>query len=532
MSRRHFPITDPNLAEAFFELRADYDAARQTRYRRTRAGVTSVGRTGDWHVRSEGDLFRMMEYSRDFMRNDMVLPQAVRRLVANVLQGGFTPDPNTGDREIDLQLLARWNQWAGMDGRGRCDLAGEASFHDLEKLALLQVIVDGDICFLPIDEADALESMEAHRLRTPNNTSRNVVFGVLLDENRRRLEYWFTRDEIAPTAPVSRVADVRRVAARSEEGDRQVFHLYRPERTSQTRGITHFAPFMNALGMLDEIQFATLVQRQIVSCFGFIRELPPSFRGGAPAPTGATSTEQLADGTVRTLMGIGPGMEIQTRPGEKVTAFSPNIPNPEYFPHTLLILTFIAINLDLPVQVLLLDAKQTNFSGWRGAIDQARLGLRQIQRWLADWFHREVWRWRVRRAMAEDAALRAAANRGDVAIFAHVWKLPRWPYIQPVEDVTSDLMRLRGLLASPTTVVAERGDQDFSEIVDGTIRDNRYAIEQAKTAAAEINRQFPEDRSPVDWREVLVLPTPDRINLTLTSPMEPQPTGAANGAAN
>lgn len=529
MRRSSSPIADPTLAEAFVELRADYSAARQSRYRRVRAGVGSVGRTGDWHCRSEADLFRMMEYSRDFMRNDMILPQAVRRLVNNVFQGGFTPDPNTGDAGADTELTARWKPWA--ETRGRCDLAGEKTFHDVEKLAFQHVIVDGDVCVLPIRDADALEMTEAHRLRTPMNTKRNVVHGVMLDANRRRLEYWFTRDEIEPTGTVGKVADMRRVPARDEEDERLVYHLYRPERVSQTRGVTHFAPFMDAVGMHDDIQFATLVQRQVVACFGFIRELAPSFRAGPAAPTGPTSTEQIADGTVRTLTGIGPGMEVQTRPGEKITAFSPNIPSPEFFPHTLLILTFIAINLDLPVQVLLLDPKQTNFSGWRGAMEQARIGLRQIQRWAADWLHRDVWRWRTRVAIAEDPALRRLLERKDVDLFAHTWKIPRWPYIQPVEDVTSDLMRMRGLLASPTTVLAERGDQDFDEVVAATVKANGAAIRAAKTAAVKLNQEFPNDGSPVDWREVLVLPTPDRINLALTSPLDPQQPGAANDAA-
>ena len=106
-----------------------------------------------------------------------------------------------------------------------------------------------------------------------------------------------------------------------------------------------------------------------------------------------------------------------------------------------LILTLIGINLGLPLVMVLMDASETNFSGWRGAVDQARLGFRQNQKRLINRFHKPVYLWKVRQWMAEDAALRRAAARSDVNIFAHRWNPPTWPYIQPLQDATADLLR-------------------------------------------------------------------------------------------
>jgi capsid protein len=207
-------------------------------------------------------------------------------------------------------------------------------------------------------------------------------------------------------------------------------------------------------------------------------------------------------------------MRVTSRPGSKLTGFSPNIPNPEFFPHAMLLLTFIAINLDLPVQVLLLDAKQTNFSGWRGAMDQARLRFRDIQRWFASWFHNEVYAWKLRQRAAEEPAVRSVVARLGAAAFLNRWNFPRWPYIEPMTDAAADLLRQRNLLAAPRMVAAERG-YDFDDIYRQTIDDNAAVIRAAKAKAKELNAED-SGEVPIDWRELLALPTPDRVSLNVS----------------
>ena len=94
-----------------------------------------------------------------------------------------------------------------------------------------------------------------------------------------------------------RVNDITQIPARDDAGHRQVFHHYLPDRRSQTRGVTAFAPTADTADHWDDL-------------------------------------------------GI------------------------------------LAVNLDLPLCVFLLDASETNYSGFRGAIDQARQRWREIQSWM------------------------------------------------------------------------------------------------------------------------------------------------------
>lgn len=492
MSRR-----GPSLMQAYTELRADYSAARPSRFRKRLTGVSAMGSGADFHLRREADYLHIIELSREFDRNDMVVGQGVTRLIDNVLQDGFKLDPQTGDETLDAELKARFLEWATHPDR--CDRAGELNLHAQAKLTLRSVIVDGDVFHLPLAEEGSLQAVEAHRVRTPRNTRRNVALGILLDAGRRRLEYWITRENVEPAQAVIRVGEIKAYPARDAAGHRQVFHVYNPKRFTQTRGLSAFCPIVDPVGMHDDIEFAELVKRQAASCFAILREREIGFVGGDAPRYGERTEAPQPDGSVRTIEGIAPGMELAGAPGEHLVGFSPNIPNPEFFPHALLILTFIAINLHLPVAVLLLDPRQTNFSGWRGAMDQARLGFRAIQKWMEDLFYRPVYEWKVRQYLEADPALQAVAEKSGINLLAHRWSPPSWPYIEPNKDVAADSTIIIKRLNSRRGVLNRRG-LDLDDVDRETIADNGSFIESAIAETERINAAHPD--AFVDWREV------------------------------
>lgn len=502
-----------SFAEVWEDLRADYNMAKSTRFRRRRGGLPVVGGGADYHYRCEADYLRMLELARDFDRNDSIVGQTVQRAIDNILQDGFALDPDTGDSGLDAELKARWNEWA--EDEDACDVAGERTFWDIEETCLRSAFVDGDICVLPNRDTGGLELVEAHRLRTPRNTKRNVVHGILLDERRRRLEYWFTKEDLDPHRALARVSDTKAYPVRDEDGHRQVFHIYTSKRASQTRGITVFAPIVDLLAGVEDLGFAKLIQAQTVSCFAIFRqrELGMQIPSGDPKK-GAQTTDTLTDGSTRLIEGLHAGLEVKGAPGEKFVGFSPNVPNPEFFPHIKLLLTLIGINLGLPLVLVLLDSSETNFSGWRGAVDQARLGFRRCQRRVKGRLHRPVYRWKLRQWGADDSDLarRIANPDGSVDIFKHRWRTPRWPYIEPLKDASAALLRRRNAMTSARRQHGEEGE-DYGEIRREIIEDNAAMIEDAHLKAEELKRKH--KGLQVTWREIACLPTPDGVTITI-----------------
>jgi capsid protein len=156
------------VCSAFDAFRADYDMAKESRFRRRLTGFSPMGSGADYHYRSEADFLKMMELARAMDRNDVIIGQGVTRLVDNVIQGGMRIDPDTGDDGADAVLKAKWREWS--ENPDLCDAAGEMTFCEIAEKALRATVVDGDQLFIPL-EAGQLQVMEAHRCRTPNGSN-------------------------------------------------------------------------------------------------------------------------------------------------------------------------------------------------------------------------------------------------------------------------------------------------------------------------------------------------------------------------
>lgn len=505
-----------SIADQIEEVRADYRAGRDTRFQSKLTGVDAMGSGADYHYRNETQFLHMIERCRDYQRNDPIVGQALRRLVSNVVQTGFTLDVKTGDADVDSKLKDLWSEWS--QDAERCHSEKEFSFAQIERMVLSSVMCDGDVFLLPLKNG-SLQPIEAHRVRTPQRTKRNVIHGILLNDLAQRQEYWITKEDLDPWRVLSRVSDIRRVPAYGMDGERQVHHIYNPYRFSQRRGVPIMAPVADVIGMHDDTQFATLVKQQMAAMICILRSRDANYKPSGGTKFGQTSTETDNQGYTREIQGVGAGLDVAGEIGETLDAFSPQIPGPGYLEHSLLLLTFIAINLDMPVHMLLLDPSRTNFSGWRGAIDQARLRFREIQQWLVEKFHRPIYRWKVRQFVARSRFLqRAMEENPEINIFGHDWNPPSWPYLEPLTDASGDLLQQRNGLNSPRRIQANRG-REWGVVAAEIVDDNALAIELAIKKSIEINSRYQATLggNAVHWRELISLPTPDGINVSVTT---------------
>lgn len=279
------------------------------------------------------------------------------------------------------------------------------------------------------------------------------------------------------------------------------------------------------------MQYANLVRQQIASCFAVIRSKKSSSPHGGPKY--GEQQKQTSGNHTKLLENISPGMEVSTEPGEEITSFSPDIPNPQFFEHVQLILKIVAANLGLPLHAVLLDASQTNFSGWRGAHDQARSGFKRIQKWFIRKFHRRVYLWKVRRWLEESPELQAWAAQDGVDIFAHKWHRPTWEYIEPVKDTAADLAKVGGMLSTLRRIHAKRGE-DFDEIIKEAITDNAALFRMARDMARELNQEAVDDSEKITWRELLAMPLHEGLTVSLQASADSgatSQTGSTNAAA-
>ncbi|MCK4340278.1 MAG: phage portal protein [Phycisphaerae bacterium] len=531
MSRRHSEDERVPVPRAFTELRADWAAGRESRFQRIRTGLNLLGSGADYHIRHEMQFLRAMEHARDMARNDTVVGAIVERCLRNIFQGGFGLDPQTGDEKLDEDLKADFLEW--FENPAQVDVSGRFDGHALAEQAAWGTKVDGGAFVLP--QNGQLQAVEYHRCRTPSNTRRNVVAGVLINERRRPLEYWFTKDDLNPLQSLSRVGDIEPYPAYDETGEELVWHIYDPKRFTQTRGVSAFAPVLDCLGMFEDINFANLVRAQASACFVLIRETPPGFSGGPTGRLGARRTEAVSDGTDRLIEELTPGTEIKGRPGETIKGFAPNVPNAEFFEHARFTLQLICACVNLPLISFMLDGRETNFSGWRGALDQAKIGWRRDQALFAHGFHRKAYRYHLRCRLAQRGAavLRKLAAKLGEQFYRLRINRPRWPYIQPIQDIKAASLELEGLHISPRRQAQERG-YDLVELTNETVADNRQRIVAAFVAAHKAEQEIKkttEQKVRIDPAQVLWLNPKKPLALAegVPAPAVPAPAAGGNG---
>lgn len=492
------PITVGDLPDAWRQEMAEWRAGTRSVHRPGPSGLPVEGASADWHYQNEHQFLRQMELVRDYERNDPVCNSVLTRLTANVCQRGFTLDPQTGS-DFDALASERWQEWA--DNPLACDVQGRLTFNELAATAFRSTVRDGDYFVVPLSSG-RLKTYEAHRARTPRNTTRNVVHGVLLDQHQRPQQYWFCDEGLTPFEAFTRVADAVKVDAFDPQGNPAVFHVLRTPRNTQSRGVSWMAPSIDVLEMSATIQFAKMVHQQVVSCYALILERALDHRPEHADGDREAEYKLWKQGIRQSQDSVGPGTLYETLPGDKLSMHSPNVPNAEFFDHAKLLLTFLAMNLSVPVNVLMLDPSDTNFSGWRGAIDQARQEWRVLQQWLSNRLHTPTYRWWLRYMAATDKRFEAAASSLGPAYFRHEWKAPAWQYIEPQKDALADAAILHTGMGPRRRLMANRGIS-YDEEMPALLAELEWELRQTMLIAARLNEEFKGQNigAPIDWRE-------------------------------
>lgn len=512
-------------------MRADYGMTKPSRFRRDRTGFDPMGSGADYHIRSQSQYLKMIELARELEREDPLVRQAVRRVVNNVQPGGATVDPQTGDDEINTILFEAWEEWA--NDPLKCHSAGTMTWRRMTNVGFARTLIDGDYLGLPVSDG-TIQTLEAHRLRSPDTgkTFRGVC-GVEADSRGRPVRYWITKEPINPNER-AKVSDVTSIPALDSDGQKQVFHVFDSERLSQSRGVTRLAPVYDIRGMTDDVEFAQLVKQQVAACVAYAEK----WEAGAERPTksdvgdGPVEYDYWADGTSRELVNMVPGKILRSHPGQSWEALNPNMPGDGYHKQISNLLTYFAVNLDLPRMVLLLDASDSNFSSYRNVMQQARDTYREIQKWHFGVWHTPAWNWRCRVMATKDERVRRFVERsgpdGLKLLTKHVWNPVGWDYIEPVADATRWQLELGNGLTSYRRFYAHRHGTDNETMTSEIVEDMEYRYTKACEAAERINKKFPKFAIKDPWE---LCPKSSAIGVT-TSTTVSETTSTVEEATN
>jgi lambda family phage portal protein len=339
------------------------------------------------------DLITLREDSQHLVRNSPLACGAINTNVTKVVGTGLKVKSQIdrdylgiSDAAADAWELSAEREFKLATETVEIDLERQQTFAQLQALAFLKVLEDGDIFVnLPRKRRPGspyklkLQLIEAARVCNPEGKadSGNLTAGVEKDVDGAPLAY-----RIAKFYPGS----FRSYKDRTEQdwqrleafgrltGSPLVLHLMDKRRPGQTRGVPYLAPVIELIKQLGRYTDAE-VMAAVVS--GMMTVFITSETGDALVGDPAEADDPYDT----TGMELGHGSVIGLRPGTKIDSFDPNRPNTAFDPFIQAVLRQIGVALELPFEILIKHFT-SSYSAARAALLEAWAYFRRRRAWL------------------------------------------------------------------------------------------------------------------------------------------------------
>lgn len=279
---------------------------------------------------------------------------------------------------------------------------------------------------------------------------RRIVAGIEFDAEDQVVAYHVLRE--VPGSTFSVFGEAVRVPAVD------MLHVFDPLFPGQVRGLTWLAPVLLKLRDRDEASDAMLMQMKVAALMtGFVSSPEGGTAGLDGDIEGSSVNVSLEPGAMRILP-----------PGAKVDFSSPGNGLSQAVDFLKAQDREIASGVGLTFAMLTGDLGEANYSSERVGLLEFRRRAEMLQRNLVEsGLLRPLWqRWINIRELAND--LPPATTAADLMAVRFV--APGWAWVDPKNDVESDVLAISAGLKSREEVVAARG-RDIDELDEERARD-------------------------------------------------------------
>ena len=354
------------------------------------------------------------------------------------------------------ETIEEW--WKAWNRRGACDVTGQLSGVDLQRMAIETVARDGEciIRYLETwgnDHAFAVQLIDPEALDVDYNADlpngNSVRMGVELDEWRRPIAYHL-RGEPGPNRASYQTAERARVPAKD------IQHLYLPEWIWQTRGVPWMGTALHRIKMLAGYEDAAVTAaRAGAAKMGFYK---PSEE---VMPSNQYSTgERQADNSLVQEMEAG---QIEILPqGYEFQGWDPTYPHTDYADFIKSVLRSVAAGLGVSYNALASDLEGVNYSSLRSGALQERDLWMMLQDWFIDAFLRPLFdRWMSIQLqlgrLTEFAGSQYTMDRLQ-SLNRVTWQARRWPWVDPLKDMQANREAIDLRVTSISRIIRDQGD--------------------------------------------------------------------------
>lgn len=416
-----------------------------------------------------GDITKVRGRARELWRNDDYLQSYKHSLKANVpghkgfiLQSKVLNADGTEDRIANMEIERKFKKWCRKE---YCTMAGMFNFITVQQLAIQHLERDGEFICRIVKKIDdkinpfgvSLELIEPDYLDETYNTEfpngNIVVMGVEINEWKKPVAFWFKKREakfeLIGTALPSGKYQLERVPAED------IVFVIDPDHSNQLRGISSLA--------------STLITHHHLN--GYVEAHVVAARGGANKMLFIESEADADDDEIEgdekdekgnALEYMSPGATEYLRPGEKANMVDPAYPQGEFWSFIKAMLRKIFAGRGIDYNSASGDLEGVSYSAMRSGKENERNTWMLKQQLLSDYFVIPVF----------EAVLKWGMLYGEIKLpyskfekFNQPTFIPkRWPYFDPVKDVTASILAINNGLSTRGRELAKIGE-DYPETI-------------------------------------------------------------------
>jgi len=435
----------------------------------SRAGRPAIGGSGEFHAQYDrGDLINQ---SRQFYRDNAIYRGIIDRATSAIVGSGFKLQVQSGSTRWDDAAEAIWKR-----AHRRPEVKGLVSGAEMEAMVCREVLLAGDTLLVklgkgaPADAKGKLQHIEAEQLAGPGHG------GPGIKANRYG----------APTEFY--VASYRRgqvdVARAKPHAPEDVLYLAQTERPSSLRGVPLAQASFPMLHRVNDVCDSEAIAWQLLArmALSVTSEFAPEEAHTTSKADPDAGDDELAD----RMHEMAYALIFHARPGEEVKGIDRNIPGANFTESIRMFLRLLGLPLGLPLEMVLLDWTESNYSQSRAVMEQAYQTFLRHQERQSQWYLTPAALWQLERAMAA-----SKLPDRDLDTVTLSWIAPTFPWIDQVKEAQAWGLKVdRGFATHAEVCKSLNRDRD--EVVATRVRE----IEEALKLSARLEKKHPGQKVP------------------------------------
>jgi lambda family phage portal protein len=413
--------------------------------------------------------------SRHLCTNNPYAAQAKRAYVSALVGSGIKPSWIGVEPALKASLQEAFTIWTD-----EADADGIVDFYGMQDTIAAELFEAGE-CFVrerkrrPVDGLSVpLQYQILPAEMVPYNLNQSagrntIVMGVEFSPIGKRVAYWFYRNHPGELQVFANVPTRELVRVPAEE----IFHIYKPIRAGQIRGIPHSLSSLVTLAITDLYEDAELERKRMAALFGAFTTQTLEATDGDESVFEGLDVSTNADDT--TNYALEPGVTVDLPAGRDIKFAEPADVGATYEPFLFRMLSRAAAGFGVPYVDMTGDLRQVNYSSDRSGLVRFR---RRIE---ADQHHTMVFQFcrpLIRRWIREAARVGAVEGLSASMYIADQRKLeklkwipPKWDWVDPLKDRQAEKLAVDSGFKSRSDVVEAEGYD--AEEVDGRIAEDQ-----------------------------------------------------------